>query len=37
MFPAFIGAKRFEEMGLYLFRNSAASVPDHDVDLIVPD
>jgi hypothetical protein len=36
MFFALTGAKRFEEMGLDLFRNSAASVPDHDMDPIIP-
>ena len=36
MFFAFAGAERFEEVGLDLFGNSAASVPDHDLELTVP-
>ncbi len=37
MFAAFTGAERFEEIGLDLLGNPATRVPDHDMDLIIPD
>jgi len=37
MFPAFTGAERFEKIGFDLFGNPATRVPDHDLDLTVPN